>query len=160
MKKLFTYLKFHPTCCLPSSNLARPMKKWNFSFLFFLHICFNVLSVLSGPTSRNTDILSRFIKINYWPTWDQTIAAICICLQIYCFRRLRNRKIEPAEFLSCSLPCALPRSHTAVLGILRIRISNLIKLAWLRSPCWRDTVIVVVVVVVVVGDSARPRVYR
>ena len=41
---------------------------WNndvFSFSCFLHVYFNVLSVLSVPTSRNTDVLPRFPTINY-----------------------------------------------------------------------------------------------
>ena len=31
-----------------------------------------------------------------------------ICRQIYCFGRLENRRIEPAEFLSSSLPSPVP----------------------------------------------------
>ena len=72
--------------------------------------------------------------------------------KIYCARRLRNRRIVPAEFLSCSLHCFLPRSHTAVLGILLIEYSNVIRLAWLRSPYWCDTA-----TATVVGDSTRSR---
>ena len=37
-----------------------------FSSFFFLHVYFNVLSVLSVPTSQNTEILSRFPTIKYW----------------------------------------------------------------------------------------------
>ena len=51
----------------PGLNLARGGKKLiSFLFLFlFLHVYINALSVLSVPTSRNTDILSRFPTINY-----------------------------------------------------------------------------------------------
>ena len=45
-----------------------------------------------------------------------------ICEQINCFRRLWIRRIAPAEFLSCSMHCSLPRIHAAVLGNLRIRL--------------------------------------
>ena len=93
------------------------LEKWIFLFLssfpllsLFLHIYFNVRSVLFVPTSRHTDILSRFPTIN-----SRTIAAICE--QIYCFRRPRTRRIAPAEFLSCSLPYSFLRSHAAVLEI-------------------------------------------
>ena len=83
-------------------------------FFFFSKVYFNAPSVLFVSTSLNTDLLSRFPTINF-----RTIAAICE--QIYCFRRLRTRRIAPAEFLSCSLPCSFPRSHAAVLGIPLIK---------------------------------------
>ena len=97
------------------TNVARYRKCFFFLFSsFLLHVYFIVPSVLSVPTLRNTDNLSRFPTINY-----RTFAAICE--QIYCFRRLRTRRIAPAEFLSCSLPCSFPRSHAAVLGIPLIK---------------------------------------
>ena len=36
------------------------IKLFSFSFLLFLHVYFNVQSVLSVPTSQNTEILCRF----------------------------------------------------------------------------------------------------
>ena len=44
-------------CDYPFFSLSLPF--------FFLHVYFNVLSVMSVPTSRNTEILSYFPTINY-----------------------------------------------------------------------------------------------
>ena len=41
------------------------IKLFSFSFLLFLHVYFNVQSVLSVPTSQNTEILCRFPTMNY-----------------------------------------------------------------------------------------------
>ena len=69
-----------------------------------------------------------FLSVPTWQTWDQKIAAICG--QIHCFRRLQNRIIIPAEFLSSSLPCSFSWSHAAVLGILLIEyVSNVAEVA-------------------------------
>ena len=96
---------------------------------FVLHVYFNVPRVLSLPTSRNTDILSRFPTLNY-----RTIAAIW--RQIYCFRHLLTRRIAPAEFLSCFLPCSFPRNHAAVLGIPLIKYPTSLSLhGWGRHLC-------------------------
>ena len=43
---------------------------------------------------------------------------VAIGKQIYCFRCLGICRIAPAKFISCSLP----QSHSAVLGILLIRL--------------------------------------
>ena len=87
-----------------------------FFFLFsllisFLHVYFNVLSVLRVPTSRNKDILSRFPIINY---------------RILTHMGSKDRFNFAANFVSdvCEiadiLPYSLSRSHAAVLGILII----------------------------------------
>ena len=64
-----------PKCSGPSSNLAPPLKNefsflfsfllFSFFFFFFTGLYFNVPSVFSVPTSRKTDILSRFPTIIY-----------------------------------------------------------------------------------------------
>ena len=84
--------------------------------LFFFYTFFNVLSVLGVPNSPKK---FRFPTKKLSNTDSHTIAAICG--DIYCFRPLRTRRIKPAEFLSCSLPCSFPRSHAAVLGIPLIK---------------------------------------
>ena len=107
----------HP---LPEIEPTTRDKKGTFflvSSLFFSHVHFNVPSVLSVPISRNT--------------WDRTVPAICG--QIYCFRRLRTRRIASAEFFTFSLPCSLPRSHATVLVILLIEY--IFNVAEVRHVC-------------------------
>ena len=60
----------------PRSILAYPAEKLTFFFVYF-----NVLSVLSAPTSRNTEILFRFPTLNELSNTDpyenRSIATIC-----------------------------------------------------------------------------------
>ena len=126
----------------------------NFFFFFFsLQVYFNVLSVFSVPASQSTDILSRFPTINYRILSHMGSKDRFIADKFYCFRRLQNRRIGPAEFLSCSLPYSLPPSHAAVLGILLIKyMSNVAEVAIFARPRRhrRRTA-------AAVGDRTRPR---
>ena len=148
MNKLFRYFKFRLICyrdsvaswirCLPRNpkvrvRTSRAAKKW--IFFFFFKVYFNILSVLSVPASRSTDILSCFPTINYRILSHMGSKDRFIADKFYCFRRLQNRRIAPAEFLSDSLPYSLPRSHAAVLGILLIKyISNVAEVAIFVRP--------------------------
>ena len=118
----------------------------NFFLSFCLHVYFNVASVLFVPTSRNTDILSRFPTINF-----RAIAAICE--KIYCFRRLRTRRIAPTVFLSCSLPFSFLHSHAVVLRILLIKYPMSLNLYGWGAQYWCDTAATATATVVVVGEA-------
>ena len=135
------------------------MKKWTFFFFFFfscrfLHVHFNVLSVLSVPTSRNTDILSHFATINYqilthMGSKDRCNLRTNLLFQVFAKSQNCTSRV-PLQFLALFLAsesCFGARHST-------YRISSVIKLEWLRSSYWCDTV---VVVVFVDGDITRPR---
>ena len=127
-----------------------------FSFLlFFFHVFFIFLGVLSVPISRNTDILSHFPSINYQTLAHMGLNDCCNLQTKLLFQtsvKLQNCTCQvPLLFLALFLAL---ESHCGASGRSTYRISNVIKLAWLKSPYWCDTVILVVDV----GDSMRPRV--
>ena len=77
-------------------------------------ICFDVwLAKLINVSGNWNFWLVLNIRTRYWPTKDRTIDTIAD-------KFIVPHVCESAEFLSCSLPCPLPRSHAAVLGILLI----------------------------------------
>ena len=121
---------FHLNPCIKNQTF------FPFPFLpfFFLHIFLmfsvawgcplhiNVLSFLSVPTSRNTEILCHFLTINYQILTHMRIDQSLQFAQkiiVSEFRCLQTCRIEPAncKFLSCSLL----QGHTAVKGILLIK---------------------------------------
>ena len=109
------------------SNLTTVKSLVSFFFFFSLFIYTFVLTSLGLGRVHFTEYRyylpfsnNKLLYQILWPTWDRTI--IAICRQIICFRRLRTRRIAPSKLLSFSLPCPLPRSHAAVLGILPIRL--------------------------------------
>ena len=127
-----------------------PHEKWNFFFsfvhnLFFLHVYFNVPSVLSVPTSRKTlfavlpttnyQILTHMgsnVRCNLWTHLlfqTSTNSQNCASRVLLLFLASESR-------CGARLPCSLPRSHAAVLGILLIdyHISALIY-GWGRHLC-------------------------
>ena len=119
-----------------------------FLFFFFLHVYFYILSVLSVPSSRNIDIIFHFLPINYWILTHMGLNDRCNLLTIFFFQSYAKSQnctsLVPLRFpaLFLASESRWGARHSTYL------ISNVIKLALLRSPYWCDTV---------VGDSTRQR---
>ena len=112
---------------------------------FFLHIFFNVPSVLFVPTSRHTDNYSLPFSHNKFLN-DCCNLRTNLLFQTSADSQNCSSRV-PLMFLAlflCSESRCGARNST-------YRISNVIKLVWLRSPYWCDTAPTAVVVLVVVG---------